>query len=220
MTEDENDKEKEDIIKIVIIGESSVGKTSIINQFMDKVFEEKIMSTSGGSYNTKSVKCGSKIYKLEIWDTAGQERYRCMTKIFYKDADIALLVYDITNKNSFDELKNYWIKQVLDSSPKNIMLVIVANKHDLIDKKEIDDDIGKNFAKEINADFYMISAKIFNAVKEMFMDLVKKYTSGNHASFADDTNNSLDFKRIRKESVKSVKISRKKSVKKVKHKCC
>ena len=207
--------------RVIFLGESETKKNGIINRLSGNHSFNGI-ATPGSNFVCKTIflKEENKYINYEIWDIAGQEKFRTLARVFYKNTDVFILVYDITNYKSFDELKNYWIKQVLDSSPKNIMLVIVANKHDLIDKKEIDDDIGKNFAKEINADFYMISAKIFNAVKEMFMDLVKKYTSGNHASFADDNNNSLDFKRIRKESVKSVKISRKKSVKKVKHKCC
>ena len=110
MSEDENIE----IIKIVIIGESSVGKTSIISQFADNIFQEELISTVGGSFNQKTMKCVdlNKIIKLEIWDTAGQERYRSVTKMFYKDADVAVLVYDITNQKSFKALQNYWVEQV------------------------------------------------------------------------------------------------------------
>ena len=112
-------------LKLVLIGESGVGKTSIISQFIDKVFQNDMQSTIGGTFSTKEIKCGNrKILKLEIWDTAGQERYRSVTKMFYKDANAALLVYDITNKYSFEELQKYWIGQVKESSPKDILRVI------------------------------------------------------------------------------------------------
>ena len=116
------DKENNEVLKIVLIGEASVGKTSIIYQFIDKIFQEDLQSTIGGTFNSKSIKCNNnKTLNLEIWDTAGQERYRCVTKMFYKEADVAILVYDITSKSSFEELKNYWVEQVLEASPKNIM---------------------------------------------------------------------------------------------------
>ena len=139
-----------------------------------------------------------------------------MTTIFYKEAEIALLVYDITNKQSFEELKNYWVEQVLKNSPKNIMLVIVANKYDLIEKEEVNEENARNYAKDINADFFVICAKKFSAVKDMFMQLIKKYVGGSYASFVEESDEFTDFKKIRKESVK---ISRKKSIKK-KIKCC
>ena len=87
--------------KVVLVGESGVGKTSIITQFIDQTFQEDQQSTTGGTFSTKSVKCDGKTLKFEIWDTAGQERYRSLTKMFYKDANAAVLVYDITRKGHF-----------------------------------------------------------------------------------------------------------------------
>ena len=131
-----------EIIKIVIIGQSSVGKTSIISQFVEKTFQQELQSTVGGTFNSKSVKCEdlNKTLKLEIWDTAGQERYRSVTKMFYKDADVALLVYDITNLSSFEDLQTYWVQQVLECSLKKTMLIIVANKSDLIENEQVDEE--------------------------------------------------------------------------------
>ena len=94
--------------KVVLVGESGVGKTSIITQFIDQTFQEDIQSTTGGTFSTKSVVCdGGKILKFEIWDTAGQEKYRSLTTMFYKDANAAVMVYDVTRKDSYDEIKNY-----------------------------------------------------------------------------------------------------------------
>ena len=137
-----NDNENIEILKIVLIGESSVGKTTIISQFIDKIFLEELNITYGGSFSSKSVKCEdlNKTINLELWDTAGQERYRSVTKMFYKDADIVLLVYDITCKQSFEELKNYWMEQVIESSLKEAMLVIVANKSDLIEREQVEEE--------------------------------------------------------------------------------
>jgi small GTP-binding protein len=109
--------------KVVLLGESGVGKTCIISRYTNNTFEDNIMSTTGASYCGKAMtfdEYGGKTIKFEIWDTAGQEKYRALTKIFYKDAAVAILVYDITRKDSFDEIKNYWYHQIKESGKANI----------------------------------------------------------------------------------------------------
>ena len=110
-------------VKAVLLGESGVGKTCIIARFINNTFEENLISTTGASYAGKTMtfdEYGGKSIKFEIWDTAGQEKYRSLTKIFYKDAGAAILVYDITRKESYEEIKKYWINQIKDFAPKNI----------------------------------------------------------------------------------------------------
>ena len=119
MSDDDNTK----ACKVVLLGESGVGKTCIIARFINNVFQDNIISTTGASYTGKTLtfdEYNGKSIKFEIWDTAGQEKYRSLTKIFYKDAGVAILVYDISRKESFDEIKNYWYNQVKDYAPKNI----------------------------------------------------------------------------------------------------
>ena len=114
--------------KVVLLGESGVGKTCIIARFINNTFEDNIMSTTGASYAGKTMsfdEFNGQSIKFEIWDTAGQEKYRALTKIFYKDAGVAILVYDITRKDSFDEIKNYWYNQIKDFAPKNISKIII-----------------------------------------------------------------------------------------------
>ena len=109
--------------KVVLLGESGVGKTCIIARFINNTFEENLISTTGASYAGKTMtfdEYDGKSIKFEIWDTAGQEKYRSLTKIFYKDAGAAILVYDITRKESYEEIKKYWINQIKDFAPKNI----------------------------------------------------------------------------------------------------
>ncbi len=162
--------------KIVLIGESGVGKTSIISQFVDQIFEDDLQTSTGGSFSSKTLTFNNgKTIKLEIWDTAGQERYRALTKIFYKNALAAVLVYDITRKQSFEELKNYWIKQIKESAPENIILAIAANKSDLLDREQVNEDEARNFAKENNALFYETSAKNSIGVNELFIGIGKKF---------------------------------------------
>ena len=166
--------------KVVLVGETGVGKTSIISQFIDQVFEEELQTSTGGSFSSKEIFFDNgKSLKLEIWDTAGQERYRSLTKIFYKNSSCAILVYDITKKQTFDELKNYWIGQIKESAPKDIMLAIVGNKEDLLDKEQVDENEARDFAKENNALFFSTSAKNSNAINQLFIDIGKKYTGWN-----------------------------------------
>jgi len=115
---DDND----DICKVILIGESGVGKTCIIIRFINKYYKDDTYSTSCSSYATKvlEIEGYDKPLHFQIWDTAGQEQYRGLTKIFYKGAKIVILVYDITNRKSFDEIKNYWYEQIKENSSENI----------------------------------------------------------------------------------------------------
>ena len=118
-----DDDEGAQTCKVVLLGESGVGKTCIIARFINNTFEENLISTTGASYAGKTMtfdEFGGKSIKFEIWDTAGQEKYRSLTKIFYKDAGAAILVYDITRKESFEEIQKYWINQIKEFAPKNI----------------------------------------------------------------------------------------------------
>ena len=108
--------------KVVLIGESGVGKTSIISRYMTDKFSASLGSTPGANFTTKTVflKNENQSIKFEIWDTAGQERYRSLAKVFYKNASVCILVYDITRKKTFEELKNYWAKEIKESADENI----------------------------------------------------------------------------------------------------
>ena len=131
--------EKQKICKAILIGESGVGKTCIIIRFVSKEYRSNTLSTTGASYasNILEFKEYNKTLNLQLWDTAGQENYRGLTKIFYKDAKIIVLVYDITNKKSFEEIKNYWYNQIKEnSSEKNISKFISFFK--LINIKYLD----------------------------------------------------------------------------------
>ena len=173
--------------KVVLVGESGVGKTSIITQFIDQTFQEDQQSTTGGTFSTKSVICdGGKILKFEIWDTAGQERYRSLTTMFYKDANAAVMVYDVTRAESFEELKNYWAGQIKESSPENIILVIAANKSDLIEHEKVDEGEARNFAKELNAIFISTSAKSSEGINSLFEEIAKKYTGSTNIKIKED----------------------------------
>jgi len=173
--------------KVVLVGESGVGKTSIITQFIDQTFQEDQQSTTGGTFSTKSVVCDNgKTLKFEIWDTAGQERYRSLTKMFYKDANAAVLVYDITRKDSFEELQTYWAEQIKESSPSNIILAIAANKSDLINKEAVDEDQARNFAQSLGAIFASTTATTVESINDLFIQIAKKYTGSNEIRIKEE----------------------------------
>lgn len=113
--------------KVVLIGESGVGKTSIISRYINNSFTSVLMSTTGASFASKTMMLenDNQSIKFEIWDTAGQERYRSLAKVFYKNASVCVLVYDITRRASFDELKKYWVQEIKENgSPKISKLII------------------------------------------------------------------------------------------------
>ena len=107
--------------KVVLIGESGGGKTSIISRYTTNTFKSQLMSTPGANFVTKTeiMEEENKTIKFEIWDTAGQEKYRSLAKVFYKDAAACVLVYDVTRKSSFEQLKEYWIKEIKEYGPKD-----------------------------------------------------------------------------------------------------
>ena len=114
--------ENEKICKVILVGESGVGKTSIIVRFISGDYSTNVNSTTGASYASKMLNFEDygKSVHFQIWDTAGQEKYRALTKIFYKDAKIVILVYDITNRKSFEEIRDYWYNQIKENALEEI----------------------------------------------------------------------------------------------------
>ena len=167
-------------LKTILVGESSVGKTAMITQFVQESFIENYLPTYATEKSIKEVTFqseGKEISKtLEIWDTVGQEKMRAVNKIFMKEAKIVILVYDITKQKSFDELKNYWYDQVIGINNKEkISIAVVGNKSDLYEEQEVSSDIGKEYAKEINALFFESSAKDNESICLVFNSLTKDY---------------------------------------------
>ena len=197
-------------VKLIIVGESHVGKTSLIHQFIEGTFDEGTIQTIGrGEKNLKEIplKSGEKVY-LEIWDTAGQERFRTLNKIFIKDAKIILLVYDITDKKSFDEIVTFWYKDIISQldNCKNLVIGLAGNKSDLYKKQEVDLIEAQEYAKSINAIFKETSAKNSDAVVEIFYELAEKYHELNKDKNKDNDNQNIKLKPENKnEKEKNVK---------------
>ena len=159
--------------KVVLIGDGGVGKTCIISRFISNEFDKEVESTDGASYGTKELelpKLNKKI-NLDIWDTAGQERYKSLTKFFYKDAQIIIMVYDITKKLTFENIKNQWYKEIQELSGKNFILGIAGNKSDLYESEEVPEKEAREYAKSINAVYSLTSAQNNTGIKQLFEDV-------------------------------------------------
>ena len=156
--------------KILTLGESTVGKTSILNKFTDNIFSNRQLPTIGIDFKIKNVKIGELNIELKIWDTAGQERYRNMTKQYFKGADGILLIFDLTKRDTFDKIYQ-WIEQLNDySTTYDISIVLIGNKKDL-PNREISFEEGKMKAKELNVEYFETSAKTGENINEAFMNL-------------------------------------------------
>ena len=229
------ENEEDDICKVVLIGESGVGKTSIIGRFFNGTFEESLMSTNGASYVNRNLtfsEYGNRVVRFEIWDTAGQEQYRSLNQIFYKDASICILVYDITNIKSFNALRDYWIKEIKESCSNKIILGLAANKSDLDEKEQVEEKIARDFASEINAIFMYTSAARNIGIDELFHNVGCKYIDPNfkadQASINDDAKNNISENDSNKEKKnkknkknKKIKLEEKNNKKgDKKKKCC
>jgi small GTP-binding protein len=121
--DNDNNNEITEVCKVVLLGESGVGKTCIIDRFINDNFDLNQKSSAIPTFTTKTMKFDEfqgKSVKYEIWDTAGQEQYRALNKLFYKDARIAILVYDVTDEKSFEEIQKYWVKQIKENASKDI----------------------------------------------------------------------------------------------------
>ena len=170
-------------IKITLIGNSGVGKTSIINQYIDQTFDEANAATIGANYSEKVITKNNKEYELNIWDTAGQEKFHSVGKHFYKDAYIVCLVYDITSQDSLDQLKEIWYPDIKKFGEKYTILAVVGNKSDLYENDNLaDENQAKEFAQSINAIFMLTSAKTGDGIEKLFDTLVDKFLSSDFNS--------------------------------------
>ena len=159
----------------LIIGDKKVGKSCIINQFSEKQFSNEYIPTIGSDKIKKEIEIEGKKLNLEIWDTVGQEEYRAVNKIFIKNVQIAFIVYDITNRKSFENLNN-WYNLIFEiNKNSNVIVGVTANKTDLYENQVVDSEEGKNFADEKKISFFETSAKDYESIENVFIQLSKIY---------------------------------------------
>ena len=183
-----NTKKKIKQLKIILLGESGVGKTNIISRYVNDLFNAKAFSTIGATFMDKELKRDKDIYKLHIWDTSGQERYHSITKLFVKESDIVLLVYSIANIKSFNNL-DYWYKEITNLCGDSFILGVAGNKYDLFDDENIErvpDEEAMKYANEKNAIFKLISAKQDKkGIDSLFEQLLDKYIIKNKSNIIE-----------------------------------
>ena len=175
-TSKEDEKTKILETKIVLLGDVSVGKTSIASRYCKNSFNDHHINTIGGAYQQQKVVLpNGSMVKLHIWDTSGQERFRAMTNLYYRDAQVAILTYDITNQQSFSSI-DFWIKELkYKVENENMILCLVGNKCDVnSNEKKVTTLKGKNFAAEHNMIFFETSAKTGEGVKDLFVTIANK----------------------------------------------
>ena len=179
-------KNEEEVIsiKVTMVGNVGVGKTCIVKRLVKNEYDESGKSTVGANYSKYELKLYNKKIFLDIWDTAGQEKFRSMGRHFYKNSNIVVIVYDITKKESFDDIKTFWYNNIKENAEKYKVIGIVGNKYDLFDKEGIeiiDDNVVKEFVDQIKNDedskiiSMNVSALSGYNIKMLFNNLVKQY---------------------------------------------
>lgn len=158
-------------VQFIIVGDTSVGKTSILRKYNEGTFQSNYLATVGVDFFTKDIEIGKKIVRLKVWDTAGQERFKSLTNSYIKNAHGIILVYDVSNKDTFNSLKD-WINSITEQVGNNnsVKYIILGNKIDL--NREVSKETAKKFASENNINYFETSAKDGTNLKEAFMNLI------------------------------------------------
>jgi small GTP-binding protein len=163
----------ENVFKVLLLGDSTVGKTCFLMKYTDKTFQEIHMSTIGLDYRLKSMKLkNGKTVKLQIWDTAGQDRFRSITKNYYKSANGIIVIYDVTSLQTYENVK-IWIEQIREEAPQNVVIYLAGNKIDLEEERKVKTEEGKKLAEEYGFPFLETSAKNDININETFENLVE-----------------------------------------------
>jgi len=155
------------LLKYIIIGDAAVGKSNLLLRYTHGQFKPEYQLTIGVEFGAKNIQINNKIFRIQIWDTAGQENFRSITRAYYKNSVCALVVYDISSRDSFNNVST-WVEDCKNQSPKTIFMALVGNKSDLEDKRAVSYEEGKDFADKNEMMFFETSAKTGVNVDEIF----------------------------------------------------
>ena len=194
------------IFKVLLLGNSDVGKSSLILRYVDQVWSDTFVPTIGVDFKVKTLELQNKQIKMQIWDTAGQERFRNVISSYFRGAHGILLIYDVTNRDSFKNLES-WLIEIEQNSSENVLKVLIGNKNDLVDDKEIKTEEGQAFANRNGMQFIETSAKENTNVTEAFESLAKLMMEFNSEKKAPTTKN--DKKALSASAGKDLKTKKK-----------
>ena len=169
----EQDEEDYRLYKILLLGDCAVGKSCLLLRYCENSFQESHLATIGLDFRLKTITLeNNRKIRIQIWDTAGEDRFRSITRNYYKGAHGIVLIYDVTDQQSFQHIKD-WVDKIKEESNEGVIIYLVGNKIDLIDKRIITNADGKKLSEEIKIKYYETSAKDSTGVKEVFENLVK-----------------------------------------------
>jgi small GTP-binding protein len=200
-------------IKVILVGDSGVGKTSMISRYINQ-YREGIDSTVTTSYYNKREIIDHYDLNYQIWDTVGQEQYRSLNSLFFKDAQICLMVYDITKEQTFNSIKNYWYESIISNGLEGVIFGVAGNKNDLYMDEKVDKQEARDFCNEINATFRFTSEVQNVCIDELFKELGKKFVK---SDFIKDLGPEYFDKNSRNTSFQ---LDSNINAKKTKRKCC
>ena len=167
-----DDENYDFIFKVLLLGNSDVGKSSLLLRYVDSVWNDAFVPTIGVDFKVKTLTINEKKLKMQIWDTAGQERFRTVVSTYFRGAHGILLLYDVTNRDSFKNLES-WLIEIEKNAKEKVLKILIGNKCDLTDDREIQSDEGKAFALRNGMEFMETSAKMNTNVTEAFETLGK-----------------------------------------------
>ena len=212
----DNNQNADYVLKYIIVGDAAVGKSNICYRFIKGKFKEQYQATLGMDFAYKNLKVGNNNYRIQIWDTAGQECFQSISRGYYKSSVCGLIVYDITDRNSFNNIAN-WVEQCKNNGPSTLSLILVGNKTDLEEKRDITYEEGLNIAERFNMKFYETSAFNGNNINNLFTEslenIIKKIDNGDYDLTTSDcgiTANSIRISDIYKENNSKNKNKKKK----------
>jgi Ras-related protein Rab-1A len=161
------------LFKLVLIGDSGVGKSCLLLRFADDNFTDSYISTIGVDFRFRTITIDKKTVKLQIWDTAGQERFRTITSAYYRGADGIIMVYDVTNQDSFEHVEE-WLSEVDRYANENTAKLLIGNKADLLEQKQVSEETARRFSEKLNIPFLETSAKTSTNVDAAFLTMAKE----------------------------------------------
>jgi len=187
--------------KIMVLGESKVDKTQLIKRYTKNVFGGVYLTTVGMDFQDKIIEIEDKKVRLQIWDTAGQERFRNVTKSYFQSSQGLVLVYDITDRESFEKL-NFWVDNIKNNAPENAKFILVGNKCDLANERKVSYEEGENYAKNLNIKFFEASARDGTNVNELFFYLANEIYQDNKLKGNNNSNNGVILRLAPSNNVK------------------